>query len=75
MSGKHESLVKQWVGNPCIDTDYFPNTPASVFWSSSPNANNSYAARIVSFDNGHDSNYLYGFKFNAEFVRLVRGGK
>ena len=43
-----------------------------VFWSSSPNANNTGNAWDVNFDNGNDNN---DNKSNANYVRLVRGGE
>lgn len=58
--------------SPATDTKYFPATPASFFWSSSPYANNSDYAWDIYFGNGYD----YGSsKKDAEYVRLVRGGK
>ena len=58
--------------DPAIDTNYFPNTPNSWFWSGSPLAINSSSAWNVYFGEGYASNdgrdgYLR--------VRLVRGGQ
>lgn len=64
-----KSLVKKGVGSPTIDTEHFPNTPASYFWSSSPSADYSYSAWYISFGYGDDYS---DSKFNAEYVRLVR---
>lgn len=55
-----------------IDTDYFPNTESSSFWSSSSYANDGYIAWSVGFDYGYD--YTYG-KYDARYVRIVRGGQ
>ncbi len=44
----------------------------SVFWSASPYANNPNNAWNVNFNNGNVNN---NNKNNAEYVRLVRGGK
>ena len=58
--------------SPTINTDYFPNTLAAWFWSSSPNASSvSYAWRF-SFNIGYDDNYYRSVYYR---VRLVRGGQ
>jgi hypothetical protein len=57
---------------PTIWSAAFPNTPASLFWSSSPYAHNAYNAWYVGFGNG-DVNYDY--EHYANYVRLVRGGQ
>ncbi len=55
---------------PTINNTYFPNTQDSLFWSSSPSANDSYFAWLVGFSNG----FSYGdFKSGNNNVRLVRG--
>lgn len=64
-----KSLVKKGVGSPTIDTEHFPNTPASYFWSSSPSADFSSFAWSINFYNGSDGN---SYKYSAEYVRLVR---
>ncbi|GAA4816744.1 hypothetical protein GCM10011365_00030 [Marinicella pacifica] len=55
--------------NPAIDTDYFPNTVSSGFWSSLPFAGNDYAASIVHFGGGNGYNDPRGI---SSRVRLVR---
>ncbi len=66
------SLVEQRCYNPAINSRFFPNTPSSPFWSSSPDANYSYNAWYVYFNFGYvDSN----IKLNQLYVRLVRGGQ
>ena len=64
-----KSLVKKGAGSPSIDAAYFPNTPASYFWSSSPDADFSSFAWSINFYNGSDGN---SYKYSAEYVRLVR---
>ncbi len=63
------SIVDNSRYNPAIDTDYFPNTNSSFFWSASPLANDSDYAWYVYFDgglsNGNDRRYV-------RYVRLVR---
>ena len=58
---------------PTINTDYFPNTVSSGYWSSTTHAINPYYAWIVYFSygdvSGHDKSYDY------EYVRAVRGGQ
>jgi len=66
-----EGLVHYGRINPAIDTDYFPSTPASGFWSASPNMNSSYAW-YVNFYYGeacHEIRHIY------LHVRLVRSGR
>jgi hypothetical protein len=59
--------------DPSIDTSFFPNTPASNFWSGSPMAGYSYYAWGVHFYNGGD--YWNSRYDGALAVRLVRGGQ
>ncbi|WP_295401488.1 DUF1566 domain-containing protein [uncultured Thiocystis sp.] len=66
------SLVEQRCVAPAINSRFFPNTPSSWFWSSSPYASGSYYAWDVSFGYGYVS---YSYKDYAEYVRLVRGGQ
>jgi len=66
------SIVSNNRYNPAIDAAWFPNTPSSWFWSSSPDANYPNHAWNVNFNNG---NVNYGNKLNAYYVRLVRGGQ
>ena len=63
------SIVDYSRYNPSIDTDYFPNTVSSWFWSSSLYAGDSDAAWFVSFYGGYD---YATFRSNSEYVRLVR---
>jgi len=44
----------------------------ALYWSSSPNANNSNNAWNVNFNNGNVNN---NNKNNSNYVRLVRGGE
>jgi hypothetical protein len=58
--------------NPSINTTMFPNTPATYFWSSSPDASySSYAWRLY-FNYGGDGYYNRGSSYR---VRLVRFGQ
>jgi hypothetical protein len=66
------SLVDYEKFNPYIDTDVFPTTPSSSFWSSSPYAGNSDYAWLVGFDDGYD---YYDVKYYYYQVRLVRNIK
>lgn len=58
--------------NPAIDTDYFPNTRSSYFWSSSPYAYLSSYAWNVMFGSGHS---VYNYRYGSWHVRLVRSGQ
>jgi hypothetical protein len=66
------SLVEQRCYDPAIDLRLFPNTPSSMFWSSSPFADGPYGAWQVTFSGGR---VIYGNKDSAYHVRLVRGGQ
>lgn len=57
---------------PSIDTEYFPHTFASGYWSSSSFANDPGDAWNVHFNYGYDSYYS---KSNGRSVRAVRGGQ
>ena len=73
--GRYENLDGGCEGNyqrPTIDTDFFPNTVSSWFWSSSPYANFSIRAWTVYFGHGYGN---YGNRsFNSQ-VRLVRSSQ
>ncbi|MEA1053456.1 DUF1566 domain-containing protein, partial [Lamprobacter modestohalophilus] len=61
------------INNTAIDSDYFPNTDRSDgYWSSSPKANSSRSAWLVSLLTG---NVESGFKSSDIKVRLVRAGQ
>ena len=74
-----QGLVHYGRTNPAIDTDYFPNTPASDFWSASPYASSSSNAWYVYFSLGNalsgnrgDGNGSWSYYGH---VRLVRSGQ
>lgn len=67
-----QGIVDYGRHSPAIDLGYFPNTPSSVFWSGSPNANNSNNAWGVSFGFGVAHGSVRG---GGGRVRLVRGGQ
>ncbi|EIC22776.1 protein kinase domain-containing protein [Thiorhodovibrio frisius] len=56
---------------PTINSEAFPDTPSTSFWSASPSAPDSAYAWSISFSSGNVGNYhkTYGFA-----VRLLRGG-
>ena len=62
-------IVKSSATDPSIDTTYFPNTQNYWFWSSAPDATNSYDAWIVNFSGG---NFDSSVKRGSNYVRLVR---
>lgn len=68
-----QSLADLGRSNPAIDPTYFPNTPASYFWSASANAYSSDGAWVVSFGGGHA--YGYSKYSYPNQVRLVRAGQ
>ena len=67
------SIVDNSRFNPAIDTGYFPNTPASLVWSSSPYAYRSNGVWYVFFYYGVDA-FIYK-TYSGVRVRLVRGGQ
>jgi len=74
MPSKREliGIVDYGAYGPSIDQGFFPNTPASYFWSGSPGAGDTDFAWFVVFDIGfvYDDSRSYDFQ-----VRLVRGGQ
>ncbi len=58
--------------SPSIDTDYFPNTISSGYWTGTAYANYSSNAWFVYISNGYAGN---SYRSNARYVRLVRGGQ
>ncbi|QVL49258.1 MAG: DUF1566 domain-containing protein [Thiocapsa sp.] len=66
------SLVERRCYDPAINATFFPNTPSSVLWSSSPYADFSDNAWIVGFGGGGVYYYLKDLTF---YVRLVRAGQ
>jgi Protein of unknown function (DUF1566) len=67
-----ESIVNFSSVNPAIDTAWFPNTPASIFWSGSPDAGDAPSAWHVNFYYG---DAYYGDRGYGDRVRLVRAGQ
>lgn len=57
--------------NPAIDTDYFPNTAPSGFWSSSPVADYDNFAWIVDFYYSFDYGDVRGYDFRVRLVRSL----
>ncbi|MGB4499162.1 MAG: DUF1566 domain-containing protein [Methylococcaceae bacterium] len=66
VDSSHASLT---LTHPTIDTNYFPNTNESKFWSSSPYASSSNYAQMVIFNGGGSSGTDKDGSYN---VRLVR---
>ena len=66
------SIVEQRCYIPAVNVTAFPNTPSSLYWSSSPYAPNGASAWFVDFFNGNDNAY---FKYGGYHVRLVRNGQ
>jgi hypothetical protein len=56
-------------GHPAIDPAAFPNTPADIFWTSTPNSNGPLTAWRVSFVLGEP---FWDLKTNTHWVRCVR---
>jgi len=65
------SIVHRGRVNPSIDANYFPNTPASDFWSARPSPGNTGVAWLQHFGTGSDGTNA---KSNNHRVRLVRAG-
>ncbi len=58
--------------NPATDTEYFPNTPPSSYWSATTNASHTDSAWCVYFNLGYDS---HNSKSGSHWVRGVRSGQ
>jgi hypothetical protein len=58
---------------PTINTDYFPNTVSSRYWSSTTNAGDPNDAWVVCFGDGRI--YGYGKSDGYDYVRAVRSGQ
>ena len=63
------SLVEERCYNPSINTNYFPNTTSSLFWSSSPSFSSDDRSWLVFFTDGTSLNLL---RIVTDNVRLVR---
>lgn len=57
---------------PTINTAYFPDTVASIYWSSTSNANRTGNAWLVTFVGGLAG---YSLKTGSIYVRAVRSGQ
>jgi hypothetical protein len=68
-----ESLIDITRVSPAIDTTAFPNTPSSVFWSSTVSTHNLANAWFVNLLNG--SSRTSGQTSGTSRVRLVRSGQ
>ena len=58
--------------NPAINSTVFPNTPSDLYWSASPNANDSNNAWLLYFYIGYDD---FSLRYGNYHVRLVRSGQ
>jgi hypothetical protein len=63
------SIVDVTTNNPAVDSNTFPSTPTSAFWTSSPCVIHAGLAWAVSFDDG---SVVYFGASNALNVRCVR---
>ena len=66
------SIADKSRSNPAIDPVAFPATPASSFWSASPNVGGANVAWHVSFGNGRVGTLI---RSGSHYVRLVRAGQ
>jgi hypothetical protein len=62
--------------DPAINTTVFPNTPSSVFWSSSPNISHNDRSWVLNFHKGSvgavgATTYFRTTKYNVRLVRDV----
>lgn len=67
-----KSIVDYGRYHPAINTDYFPNTLPSHYWSSTTLAALPAYAGSVNFYDGHDD---WRSKYSHAYVRAVRGGQ
>ena len=66
------SIVNYESINPVIDSNWFPNTQSSHYWSATPYAYGLGGAWRTSFNNGYNN---YGDRSDSNYVRLVRSGQ
>jgi len=67
------SIVNWGTYSPAVNTDYFPNTLLSYYWSSTTPAYYTSGAWLVDFDVG--GIYGYSDKSYSNYVHAVRGGQ
>jgi Protein of unknown function (DUF1566) len=67
-----QSIVHYGLSSPSIDAVWFPNTPALDFWSNSPVAGGTTAARYVSFQGGFSGSGYRGFAYRVRLVRATQ---
>lgn len=63
------SIAEQKCHNPAINSNYFPNTQSTYYWSASPESNGSSTAWNVHFYFGYAHNH---YRRTDLYVRLVR---
>jgi len=63
------SIVDLTIGRPTIDTAFFPGTPSTYFWSSSPVAGSPSFGWYVNFNNGIAASYVAANVLRARCVR------
>ena len=63
------SIVERSCDDPSINTEIFPNTLASEYWSSTPLASFSNQSWQVEFDTGEDT---FNLRTTSAAVRIVR---
>lgn len=63
------SIVEFSCFDPAINHDVFPNTPAKVFWSNTPNRSNTIFAWGVDFKQGESKT---PYRVDSHNIRLVR---
>src|ERR1700690_1464727 len=63
------SIVDRGQSNPSINATFFPATPASYFWSSSPLAGSPTDAWLVYFNGGNSYGYGVANTFDVRCVR------
>ncbi|MFI0398115.1 MAG: DUF1566 domain-containing protein [Thiolinea sp.] len=63
------SIIENACYGPSINLEVFPNTPAGIFWSSTPYVGATEHAWSVRFNYGQNS---MNFKYDYYFARLVR---
>jgi len=64
------TIVDYKTYNPAIDTDYFPDTMLSDYWSSTTREASPSSGWVIDFTYGQDSDYG---KTESHYVRAVRG--
>ena len=64
-----DTIVERACAEPAISLAVFPDTPSAIYWSSTPQKDNQYIARIIDFSDGLE---FLRASVTERHIRLVR---